>query len=397
MFALRHLTQRHHARGWRVGSVQTVWNGFDVVAINRPGPYPELSLDGSSADDRRDQFSVFGLRRAGTAQCDVCHRGRVGISERFSISPSNRCCWFHRDFAADATDGPHLCHWTADKGRAAEAFREASFRLGGNLASLVDGRDLHGGCDRGIDQGRRPCNSHNWTSFLGLCSTGRDHGFERSTYLQVFDLGSVGRNQSLTTARQAGLVACRRCGQVDLIEATTCARCGAHLQSRDTDSLQKVWAWLIAGMIAYIPANIYPILLTRSLGHTSDSTIIGGVIELIELDSYGVALIVFVASVMIPIGKFIAIMYLAISVQRQSIMNMHQRHRLYDVVEFIGRWSMIDVFVVAILSALVQLDSIATINPGIAAVSFALSVIFTMLAAQSFDPRLIWDASRKTT
>ena len=148
-------------------------------------------------------------------------------------------------------------------------------------------------------------------------------------------------------------------------------------------------------MIVYIPANLYPMLLTRTLGHTSESTIVGGVIELIELGSYSVALIVFVASVVIPIGKFVAIIYLAVSVQRRSVLNMHQRHKLYEVIEFIGRWSMIDVFVVAILSALVQLDTIATINPGIAAVSFALSVIFTMLAAQSFDPRLIWDASRK--
>ena len=89
-------------------------------------------------------------------------------------------------------------------------------------------------------------------------------------------------------------------------------------------------------------------------------------------------------------------MYLAVSVQQKSQKDQHQRHRLYEVVEFIGRWSMIDVFVVAILSALVQLDAVATINPGIAAVSFALSVIFTMLAAQSFDPRLIWDVDRKT-
>ncbi|SHG81525.1 paraquat-inducible protein A [Cognatiyoonia sediminum] len=200
----------------------------------------------------------------------------------------------------------------------------------------------------------------------------------------------------MTTAREAGLVACRRCGQVEVISAPHCQRCGSALQSRDERSLQKVWAWLIAGMIVYIPANLYPMLITRSLGHTSDSTIFGGVVELVELGSYDIAFVVFFASVVIPIGKFIAIIYLAISVQRRSILNMHQRHKLYEVIEFIGRWSMIDVFVVAILSALVQLDSIATINPGIAAVSFALSVLFTMLAAQSFDPRLIWDASRNT-
>lgn len=166
------------------------------------------------------------------------------------------------------------------------------------------------------------------------------------------------------------------------------------MQSRDADSLQKVWAWLIAGMIAYVPANLYPMLLTSTLTERSESTIIGGVVELFAYGSWGIAAIVFAASVMIPVGKFVAIIYLAVSVQRHSAVNRHGRHRAYEVVEFIGRWSMIDVFVVAILSALVQLDTIATINPGIAAVSFALSVIFTMLSAQAFDSRLIWDADR---
>ena len=135
-------------------------------------------------------------------------------------------------------------------------------------------------------------------------------------------------------------------------------------------------------------------LLTATLIEHSESTFIGGVVELIEHGSIGIAVIVFVASVLIPVGKFIAIIYLAISVQRKSKDNRHGRHVAYEVVEFIGRWSMIDVFVVAILSALVQLDTIATINPGTAAVSFALSVIFTMLSAQAFDARLIWDADR---
>ncbi len=209
-------------------------------------------------------------------------------------------------------------------------------------------------------------------------------------------MGSTEPISGLISARQAGLVACQRCGQVHRQGVPFCKRCDAPLRSRDTDSLQKVWAWLVAGMIAYIPANIYPMLRTSTLVERSESTIIGGVIELIEYGSYGVALIVFVASVVIPISKFIVIAYLAISVQRHSENNLHGKHKAYEVVEFIGRWSMIDVFVVAILSALVQLDTIATINPGIAAVSFALSVIFTMLAAQSFDSRLIWDADRET-
>ncbi|MEM9787835.1 MAG: paraquat-inducible protein A [Pseudomonadota bacterium] len=207
-------------------------------------------------------------------------------------------------------------------------------------------------------------------------------------------MGSTGPVSGIISARDAGLVACQRCGQVHQRDTAYCKRCEAPLRSRDTESLQKVWAWLIAGMIAYIPANVYPMLLTSTLIERSESTIIGGVFELIDYGSYGVAFIVFFASVMIPIGKFVAIAYLAISVQRHSRSNQHERHRAYEVVEFIGRWSMIDVFVVAILSALVQLDTIATINPGIAAVSFALSVIFTMLSAQAFDSRLIWDTDR---
>ncbi len=203
--------------------------------------------------------------------------------------------------------------------------------------------------------------------------------------------------QQLTTARAAGLVACTRCGQVHDGHVTQCKRCHGPLQSRDTHSLQKVWAWLVAGMIAFIPANLYPMLVTNTLIDRSEATIIGGVIELIAYKNYGIAAIVFVASIVIPVGKFVAIAYLAWGVQRGHALRQHDRHRLYDVVEFIGRWSMIDVFVVAILSALVQLNSVATINPGVAALSFALSVVFTMLSALAFDPRLIWDADRTVT
>jgi paraquat-inducible protein A len=198
---------------------------------------------------------------------------------------------------------------------------------------------------------------------------------------------------TLVTARNAGLVACHRCGQVHAAGTQTCRRCAGPISSRDPHSLQRVWAWLIAGIIVYIPANTYPMLLTSTLGDQQESTIMGGFVDLMHHGSYAVALIVFFASVVIPMSKFAAIGYLAYSVRSRSALDPHQRHRLYEVVEFIGRWSMIDVFVVAILSALVQLGSVATINPGIAAVSFALSVAFTMLSAQSIDPRLIWDAS----
>lgn len=197
---------------------------------------------------------------------------------------------------------------------------------------------------------------------------------------------------SIPTARSAGLVACTECGRVHHPEEKVCVRCGAHLSSRDTASLQKVWAWLIAGMVCYIPANLYSMLRTTTFGHELDNTIVGGVIELINYKNYSVAGIVFFASIVIPISKFIAISYLAYSVHVPSTLSGRTRQHLYEVVDFIGRWSMVDVFVVAILSSLVQFNFVASINPGIAAVSFALSVAFTMISAQSFDSRLIWDA-----
>ncbi|WP_226779748.1 paraquat-inducible protein A [Oceaniglobus trochenteri] len=176
-----------------------------------------------------------------------------------------------------------------------------------------------------------------------------------------------------------------------------CSRCGSPLVSRRTRSLQRVWAWLFVGMICYVPANIYPMLRTRTLFMTDESTILGGAIEIAHHGSYGIAAIIIIASVVIPIGKFIAIGYLALSLRRQVRLSSHARHKLYEFVEFIGRWSMIDVFVVAILSSLVQLSSVASINPGPAAITFALSVIFTMMSALSFDPRMIWDFPEDTT
>lgn len=204
----------------------------------------------------------------------------------------------------------------------------------------------------------------------------------------------AGKAQQYLTARDAGLVSCTTCGRLNPAGVSDCKRCGAALASRDTQSLQKVWAWWIAGVIAFVPANVYPMLKTATLGSETESTLLGGILELIHHGSLGIAAIVFFASIVIPASKFLAIAYLALSADRQSRITTHRRHQIYEVVEFIGRWSMIDVFVVAILAALVQLGSAASIHPGIAAVSFALSVAFTMLSAQSFDARLIWDADK---
>jgi len=201
----------------------------------------------------------------------------------------------------------------------------------------------------------------------------------------------TGKPKDIVSAREMGLVACTRCAQVWPIGTARCGRCGKALQSRDTMSLQRVWAWWAVGFMCYIPANLYPMLQTRTLFAVQEDTIVGGAIELMRHGAFGVALIILIASVAIPIGKFLAIAFLALSVKRRSRVSNRQRQVLYEVVEYIGRWSMIDIFVVAILSSLVQLNTLAAINPGIASLFFALSVIFTMLSAQAFDSRMIWD------
>lgn len=202
------------------------------------------------------------------------------------------------------------------------------------------------------------------------------------------------RAAPVLTAHRAGLIGCSSCGRVWPVTESHCHRCGAQLVPPDRRGLQAVWAWLIAGMIAYIPANVFPMMRTQTfagLAGNSEATIVGGIIELMHYGSYDIAIIVFVASLVVPIGKFIAIAWLAIVAGRPATVEQaHTRLKVYEVVEFIGRWSMIDVFVVAILSALVQLGFVASIHPGPAAVCFALSVAFTMLSAQSFDARLIW-------
>jgi len=194
------------------------------------------------------------------------------------------------------------------------------------------------------------------------------------------------------TARDAGLVSCTNCGTLAPLGTPRCARCHAALHSRSPNAGQRVWAWLLAGIVCYIPANLYPMLLTNTFGKVSTGTIIGGAIELFEYGAWFVAVVVIVASVVIPVAKFMVIAGLMLGVRYGSRLSAHRRMQLYEATEFIGRWSMIDVFVVAILTALVQLGFVASINPGPAAVCFALSVVFTMLSAQSFDPRMIWDS-----
>lgn len=192
-----------------------------------------------------------------------------------------------------------------------------------------------------------------------------------------------------------GVVACTRCTKAWPLGTPRCGRCGHVLVSRDRASLQRVWAYWLMGLICYVPANIYPMLRTKTLFVVEENTIVGGAVELAQHGNWGIALIILIASVAIPLGKFWAVAYLAVSVRQARSAANHTRQRMFEVVEYIGRWSMIDIFVVAILSSLVQLKTLATINPGAASIFFALSVIFTMLSAQAFDSRLIWDVQNK--
>lgn len=195
----------------------------------------------------------------------------------------------------------------------------------------------------------------------------------------------------MKTAREMGLIGCQRCTRLSPEGTESCPRCGGRIQSRDPMSLQKVMAWWMLGLACYIPGNLYPMLETKTLVSKDANTIIGGAVELARHGNWGVAIIILVASAVIPMAKFVILLGLVIGVKRGPQISDELRQRLYEVVEYIGRWSMIDVFVVAVLSALVQLQTLVNISPGRASIYFALSVIFTMISAQSFDSRLIWD------
>jgi len=197
------------------------------------------------------------------------------------------------------------------------------------------------------------------------------------------------------SARAAGLVRCPACGTLSkAARAHRCRACAARLHVRVPHSLQRTWAFLAVGLMAYVPANLLPIMSTRSYEGNRSDTIMSGVMALYDDGSPGVAIIVFVASICIPMVKFAIIAALALSLHHAWSMSRHVRHRLHALTELIGRWSMIDVFVVAVLAALIQLGAIITITPGAGINAFAVSVVFTMLSALSLDARLIWDGER---
>jgi paraquat-inducible protein A len=193
------------------------------------------------------------------------------------------------------------------------------------------------------------------------------------------------------SAAQSGLLLCHHCGKTQDMSHSRCVRCDSPVHVRNVNSIQKTWAYLITAFVLYLPANLLPIMSTTLLGKDSSNTILSGIVALWEHGSYPIALIIFIASVLIPIAKLLVLCWLCYMVQNQSRVLLRERTLLYRITEFIGRWSMIDVFVVGILVSLVHLGNLMTIYPGPAALSFAGMVVATMLAANSFDPRLIWD------
>ena len=202
------------------------------------------------------------------------------------------------------------------------------------------------------------------------------------------------------TADQLGLINCHTCGL--LVEKTgqghlLCPGCGSLVHSRKRGSIQRTWALLMSAALLFIPANLYPAMTILQLGQkTISSTIMGGVIHLIHDGTLGLAMIIFFASIMVPAFKLIILSCLLISVQKGSGWRPRDRTLLFRVTEVIGAWSMVDIYVVAVLVGLVNLGMLATIRPGIGMSFFGAVVVLTMLAAMSFDPRLIWDnAERK--
>lgn len=201
-------------------------------------------------------------------------------------------------------------------------------------------------------------------------------------------------------AHELGLVACHSCTLV--CEDTTrtvgysrCPRCGAALHRRRPDSIARAWALLLAGVICYLPANLFPVMFTSLLGRGSDSTIMSGVIQFWHHGSYGIALVIFIASVLVPCTKFLVLGLLLVTSQRRSRWAMRERARLYRLVELIGYWSMLDVLVVAMVAALVKFQALSDIEPRVGIFFFGMAVILTMLSASNFDPRLIWDGDKQ--
>lgn len=199
------------------------------------------------------------------------------------------------------------------------------------------------------------------------------------------------------TATAANLVSCHSCRlllrvpEADIRSKPECPRCGARLHLRKPNSISRTWALVVAALILYLPANLLPIMLTSSLGKSTTDTILSGVIYFIRTGSWHLALIIFVASILVPLLKLAVLILLLLSIHFKWSWRPVDRTRLYSVTDAVGRWSMVDIFAVTTMVALVKMGAFGTVEAGPAAPFFGAVVVITMLAAHCFDPRLIWD------
>lgn len=204
------------------------------------------------------------------------------------------------------------------------------------------------------------------------------------------------------TARQAGLIGCHTCallvrGHETGGQPPPCPRCGTPLHSRKPASLTRTWALVLTAAILYIPANLLPIMTVIRFGRGEPDTILSGVQHLIESGMWPLAILIFFASVMVPVIKLAVLVFLLLSIQHRFRWCPKDRTTLYRIMEMFGHWSMVDIFLISILTALVQLGTLTSVEPGDGATFFGAVVVLTMLAAKSFDPRLIWDAMDEQT
>jgi paraquat-inducible protein A len=195
----------------------------------------------------------------------------------------------------------------------------------------------------------------------------------------------------------AGLIGCETCGLVSVPwrDDPRCPRCESALHERKPNSVARTWALVIAAAVLYLPANYYPVLTVVQLGAGAPSTILGGVEELVTARQYPLAALVLFASILVPLLKLVGLSTMLIATQTGRAGWLRDRTRLYHIVRFIGRWSMIDIFMESLLGALVVFGSVITIEPGVGAVAFCAVVVLTMFAAETFDPRLMWDAAER--
>jgi paraquat-inducible protein A len=203
----------------------------------------------------------------------------------------------------------------------------------------------------------------------------------------------------MRSAASLGLAGCTTCALVSrALEAggARCPRCRTALSFPKRGSLGRTWALLIAAMVLYVPANALPMMMTSSLFDAQSDTIMSGIVYLWQEGSWHLGLIVFVASILVPLAKMIGLLLLLLSVQLGWNWQALERARLYRLLEAIGRWSMLDIFVVALLSTVVQLSALASVRPGPGALAFGVVVVLTMAATSSFDPRLLWDPVKET-